>query len=126
MAGEGNYSPYVIIGKLSRDFILTSDGEDINDIPGGHFSCFNNNCRCKHNYKKTTINTCVVKKYLISINNNKVLITQQKDALKNILFVSGGNSRNNGRCDLLPVKQAMYICPVDVIQAITALIRRKP
>ena len=36
MAGEGNYSPYVIIGKLSRDFILTSDGEDINDIPGGH------------------------------------------------------------------------------------------
>ena len=36
MAEGGNYSPYVIIGKLSRDFILTSDGEDINDIPGGH------------------------------------------------------------------------------------------
>ena len=36
MPGEGNYSPYVIIGKLSRDFILTSEGEDINDIPGGH------------------------------------------------------------------------------------------
>lgn len=36
MAGEGNYSPYVIIGKLSRDFILTSSGEDINGIPGGH------------------------------------------------------------------------------------------
>lgn len=36
MAGESNYSPYVIVGKLSRDFILTEDGEDINDIPGGH------------------------------------------------------------------------------------------
>ena len=36
MAGEENYSPYLIIGKLSRDFILTRDGEDISDIPGGH------------------------------------------------------------------------------------------
>ena len=36
MANESSYSPYLIIGKLSRDFILTKDGEDINDIPGGH------------------------------------------------------------------------------------------
>ncbi|MBR6090487.1 MAG: hypothetical protein IKP86_11170 [Anaerolineaceae bacterium] len=36
MAGERNYSPYVIIGKLSRDFFLTEDGSNINDIPGGH------------------------------------------------------------------------------------------
>ena len=36
MYGEHNYSPYIIIGKLSRDFILTAEGEDINDIPGGH------------------------------------------------------------------------------------------
>ena len=36
MCGENNYSPYIIIGKLSRDFILTEEGEDINDIPGGH------------------------------------------------------------------------------------------
>lgn len=36
MAGESNYSPYLIIGKLSRDFILTESGEAVNDIPGGH------------------------------------------------------------------------------------------
>ncbi len=36
MAGGQDYSPYLIIGKLSRDFILTEEGEDINDIPGGH------------------------------------------------------------------------------------------
>lgn len=36
MSGESNYSPYLIIGKLSRDFILTELGEAINDIPGGH------------------------------------------------------------------------------------------
>lgn len=36
MAGESNYSPYLIVGKLSRDFILTESGEAINDIPGGH------------------------------------------------------------------------------------------
>ena len=36
MAGEDSYSPYLIIGKLSRDFILTRDGSDISDIPGGH------------------------------------------------------------------------------------------
>ena len=36
MAGEESYSPYLIIGKLSRDFILTRDGNDISDIPGGH------------------------------------------------------------------------------------------
>lgn len=36
MSGESNYSPYIIIGKLSRDFILTSEGNDINDLPGGH------------------------------------------------------------------------------------------
>lgn len=36
MAGENNYSPYVIIGRLTRDFILTAEGKDINDIPGGH------------------------------------------------------------------------------------------
>ncbi len=36
MAGGQDYSPYLIIGKLTRDFILTEDGEDINDIPGGH------------------------------------------------------------------------------------------
>lgn len=35
MAGENNYSPYIIIGKLTRDFILTAEGENINDIPGG-------------------------------------------------------------------------------------------
>lgn len=36
MAGEDSYSPYLIIGKLSRDFILTRDGNNISDIPGGH------------------------------------------------------------------------------------------
>ena len=36
MAGEDNYSPYLIIGRLSRDFILTREGNDINDLPGGH------------------------------------------------------------------------------------------
>ena len=36
MAGEENYSPYLIIGKLSRDFILTREGKDLNDLPGGH------------------------------------------------------------------------------------------
>ncbi len=36
MAGGQDYSPYLIIGKLSRDFILTEEGEDINDLPGGH------------------------------------------------------------------------------------------
>ena len=36
MYGKHNYSPYIIIGKLSRDFILTAEGDDINDIPGGH------------------------------------------------------------------------------------------
>lgn len=36
MSGESNYSPYLIIGKLSRDFILTESGEAINNIPGGH------------------------------------------------------------------------------------------
>ena len=36
MAGEDSYSPYLIIGKLSRDFILTRDGEAVSDIPGGH------------------------------------------------------------------------------------------
>ena len=36
MAGESNYSPYLIIGKLSRDFILTESGDAVNDIPGGH------------------------------------------------------------------------------------------
>ncbi len=36
MSGESNYSPYIIIGKLSRDFILTESGEAVNDIPGGH------------------------------------------------------------------------------------------
>lgn len=36
MAGEENYSPYLIVGKLSRDFILTREGNDINDLPGGH------------------------------------------------------------------------------------------
>ena len=36
MGEENNYSPYIIIGKLSRDFILTDKGEDVSDIPGGH------------------------------------------------------------------------------------------
>lgn len=36
MVGESNYSPYVLIGRLTRDFILTETGEAINDIPGGH------------------------------------------------------------------------------------------
>lgn len=36
MNGESSYSPYLIIGKLSRDFILTPEGKDLNDIPGGH------------------------------------------------------------------------------------------
>ena len=36
MAGERNYSPYVIIGKLTRDFILTPEGDAVSDIPGGH------------------------------------------------------------------------------------------
>ena len=36
MAGGQDYSPYLIVGKLTRDFILTEDGKDINDIPGGH------------------------------------------------------------------------------------------
>ena len=36
MYGEHNYSPYLIIGKLSRDFLLTAEGECINNIPGGH------------------------------------------------------------------------------------------
>ncbi len=36
MVYESSYSPYLIIGKLSRDFILTQEGNDINDIPGGH------------------------------------------------------------------------------------------
>ena len=36
MAGSESYSPYLIIGKLSRDFILTREGNDINNISGGH------------------------------------------------------------------------------------------
>jgi len=36
MAAGDNYSPYVLIGKLSRDFLLTEEGEAINNIPGGH------------------------------------------------------------------------------------------
>ena len=36
MQDDRVYSPYLIIGKLSQDFILTSDGTDINDLPGGH------------------------------------------------------------------------------------------
>lgn len=36
MAAGDNYSPYVLIGKLSRDFLLTEEGESINNIPGGH------------------------------------------------------------------------------------------
>ena len=36
MPEDINYSPYVIIGKLSRDFILTEKGDDLNGIPGGH------------------------------------------------------------------------------------------
>ena len=50
MAGENNYSPYVIIGKLSRDFILTSDGENINDLPGGHllYTAFGMSPKEKH------------------------------------------------------------------------------
>ena len=36
MPASNEYSPYLIIGKLSRDFILTSEGNDINDVPGGH------------------------------------------------------------------------------------------
>jgi len=30
------YSPYLIAGKLSQDFLLTEEGNDINNIPGGH------------------------------------------------------------------------------------------
>ncbi len=31
-----NYSPYLIIGKLSRDFIITEDHRNVDDVPGGH------------------------------------------------------------------------------------------
>ena len=34
MAGGQDYSPYLIIGKLSRDFILTEEGEDMLLIRG--------------------------------------------------------------------------------------------
>lgn len=30
-----NYSPYLIIGKLSRDFIITEDDRNVDDVPGG-------------------------------------------------------------------------------------------
>lgn len=36
MSGDSSYSPYLLIGKLSRDFIITNEGMTINDIPGGH------------------------------------------------------------------------------------------
>ncbi|MBQ6342795.1 MAG: hypothetical protein IJI41_06710 [Anaerolineaceae bacterium] len=36
MPEDINYSPYVIVGKLSRDFILTDKGNDLNGVPGGH------------------------------------------------------------------------------------------
>lgn len=36
MPENNNYSPYVIIGKLSRDFILTDKGDALNGVPGGH------------------------------------------------------------------------------------------
>ncbi len=31
-----NYSPYLIIGKLSRDFYITAENRSIDDAPGGH------------------------------------------------------------------------------------------
>ena len=36
MPGNSTYSPYLIIGKLSQDYILTEEGLDLNNIPGGH------------------------------------------------------------------------------------------
>lgn len=35
MPEDNSYSPYVIIGKLTQDFILSEEGEAINNIPGG-------------------------------------------------------------------------------------------
>ena len=82
MAGDNSYSPYLIIGKLSRDFILTEDGTDLNDIPGGHLlytaigmSPWEKNpdliSRIGKNFPKTFLD--YLSKYHLNIDGLKVL-----------------------------------------------------
>ena len=85
MPSDSNYSPYLIIGKLSQDFILTDEGKDLNNIPGGHllYSMIGMTPWEKHpgllsrvgnNYPQEFINN--LKKYQQNTSGIKVLDTQ--------------------------------------------------
>ena len=73
MAGENNYSPYIIIGKLSRDFILTSEGVDINDLPGGHllYTAIGMSPRERHPGLVARISVNYPERFLSLLNKNE-------------------------------------------------------